>query len=184
MPRLVTGLFYSRREAEDALEALRNAGISSTDLYLEQEVDPSEEIGRKGGEVSRLEAERRFAGLESGAIIGFAVGLLGGLGIGMLGSTIADGARREGDPTLINMLPGLLASPMLSALAGAVIGALVGAIIGRIIDYTLDRMGAGPAPPMEETLVTVRASEDVLDQVYAALFRAHARHLHVSEMAA
>ena len=57
-------------------------------------------------------------------------------------------------------------------------------IIGRIIDYTLDRLGAGPARPMEETLVTVRATEESLDEVYGTLFKAHARHLHVSEMAA
>ena len=44
-------------------------------------------------------------------------------------------------------------------------------------------MGAGPARPMEETLVTVRASEDRLNDVYAALFHGHARHLHVSDAA-
>jgi hypothetical protein len=41
-------------------------------------------------------------------------------------------------------------------------------------------MGAGPPLPAEETLVTVRASEEMADQVYAALFDARARHLHVA----
>ena len=58
MPRLVTGLFYDRIEAENAVEALRAQGIPAEDIYLETEVAPPGEIGRKGGEVSRLEQER------------------------------------------------------------------------------------------------------------------------------
>jgi hypothetical protein len=180
MPRLVTGLFYSREEAEAALRGLQEAGIPSTDLYLEQEVDPEAAIGRKGGEVNRLETERRFAGLESGVIIGLAVGLIAGVGMGMLGSAVGDWTHSTGEQSPI---PAVLMSPLMGGLVGAMFGAVLGAIIGRIIDTTLDRMGAGPARPMEETLVTVRTSEDRLNDVYAALFRSRARHLHVSEPA-
>jgi hypothetical protein len=183
MPRLVTGLFYSRQDAEAALRGLQEAGIPATDLYLEQEVDPEAGVGRKGGEVTRLETERRIAGLETGVIIGLAVGLIAGVGMGMMGSAIQDAARANGDPDLVHAVPAFLMSPTLGGLVGALFGAILGAIIGRIIDSTLDRMGAGPAPPMEETLVTVRASEDRLNDVYAALFHGHARHLHVSEAA-
>ena len=52
-----------------------------------------------------------------------------------------------------------------------------------MIDFTLDRMGAGPALPKQETLVTVRTDEGMLNQVESALFHARARHLHVSESA-
>lgn len=183
MSRLVTGLFYNRQEAESAVQTLRDAGVPTSDIYLEQEVEPTAEIGRKGAEVSRLEKERRFAGLESGVIIGLSIGLLAGMGIGMFGQGIAAPMRTINDPSINAMLPPVLTNPVMSALLGALLGAVVGAIIGRIIDMTLDRLGAGPARPMEETLVTIRASEDRLDDVYATLFRARARHLHVSEQA-
>ena len=96
MPRLVTGLFYTRREAEDALAALRTAGVPASDLYLEQEVDPTPEVGHKGGEVTRLEQERRIAGMETGLIIGLAVGLIAGFGVGMLGNAVIEAARPSG----------------------------------------------------------------------------------------
>jgi hypothetical protein len=72
---LVTGVFYERREAERAVEALTAQGYPVQDIYLEREVMPSADVGRKGGEVSRLEKERRFAGLETGLVIGITVGL-------------------------------------------------------------------------------------------------------------
>ena len=179
MPRLVTALFYDREGAENAVDALTAAGIPAEDIYLEQEVSPSADIGRKGGEVTRLEQERRFAGLETGLIIGLAVGLLGGLGVGFAGNGIVEVMRANGDST--TPIPVLMAHPMWAALTGALMGMIVGGLIGWIIDSTLNRMGAGPAAPLEETLVTVRTSEGVLDDVYSMLFNARARHLHVAE---
>jgi len=179
MPRLITGLFYSREEAERAIESLKSAGISPEDIYLEQEVDLTADVGRKGGEVSRLEQERRFAGLQTGMINGLAVGLLGGLGVGLIGSGLTDMMRAEGDT-----LSPWLGNPVLTTIMGALLGLVAGGLIGWLIDTTLNRLGAGPARPMEETLVTVRADEGLADQIYATLFRNRARHLHVAESSA
>jgi hypothetical protein len=179
MPRLVTGLFYERNAAERAVEALRTQGIPAEDIYLETEV-PSTEAGRKGGEVGRLETERRFAGLETGLVIGVTVGILAGLGVGMLGGAISEMMQRVESN---RSLSPILINPLLTALGGAILGLIAGGLIGWIVDYTLTRMGAGPALPGQETMVTVRSDEQNLDRVYAALFKARARHVNVSERA-
>jgi hypothetical protein len=178
MPRLVTGLFYDRIEAERAVEALKAQGYLGEDIYLETEVTPTAAIGRKGGEVSRLEQERRFAGLETGLVIGFTVGLLAGIGTGMLGSVIVAWMRSV-QPGPADF-PAVLMHPWLTAIAGAVLGLIAGGLIGWVVDFTLTQLGAGPPLPAQETLVTVRTDEESLDSVYAALFRARARHLHVA----
>jgi len=98
------------------------------------------------------------------------------MAMGFLGSAMGDwtyaveGSRAGISPLLLN--------PALTALCGALIGLITGALIGWVVDYTLTCMGAGPPLPAHETLVTVRANEDKLDQAYAALSRA--RHLHVA----
>src|SRR5918996_1504300 len=107
MPRLVTGVFYERGEA-----ALREQGIPTESIYLETEVPPTSDVGRKGGEVSRLEQERRFAGVETGILMGLLFGLLSGLGISVLGSEMHDWMSRvqgAGGATL----PAVLANPWL-----------------------------------------------------------------------
>jgi hypothetical protein len=178
MPCLVTGLFYNRSEAERAVSALKARGIPGENIYLETEVMPDAGIGRKGGEVSRAEKERRFAGLETGLIIGLIIGALAGIGTGMLGSTMAEAAgAAQGGPA---GFPAVLQSPVLAGFAGALIGLIAGGLVGWMVDYTLTQLGAGPPQPAEETLVTVRTSEEMLDPVYAALFDARARHLHVA----
>jgi hypothetical protein len=181
MTRLVTGLFYERREAERAVEALKAHGIPSAEIYLETEVPPTPEIGRKGGEIARSEVERRFAGLETGVVIGLTMGLLSGLGFGMLGGVMTHWMRSI-EPTSTGM-PFLLGSPLWAAIAGGLIGVIAGALIGWVVDYTLTRAGAGPPLPAQETLVTVRTDEGKLEEVYAALFGSRARHLHVAERA-
>ena len=183
MPRVVTGLFYERGDAVYAVSALKSDGFPSESIYLESEVSPTSEIGRKGGEVSRAEQERRVAGLETGVIVGLTVGCLAGLGFGFLGSALADWARTVPATPVQLALPAILTHPFTSAIAGAVIGLVAGALIGRTVDFTLTCMGAGPPIPAEETLVTVQTNEDKLDQVCAALFRSRARHLHVADHA-
>jgi hypothetical protein len=180
MPRLVTGLFYERSEAERAVKELQAQGVPSEDIYLETEVPPTQEIGRKGGEVSRLEQERRFAGLETGLIIGVTVGLLAGLGIGIMGSAMSELMRTFSDApnTALPVVPG---NVWITALAGAVLGLLAGGLIGWMVDFTLNRLGAGPPMPAQEALVTVRTDEANLDRVYRTMYRQRARHLHVAE---
>jgi hypothetical protein len=79
-----------------------------------------------------------------------------------------------------NLLSPWLANPLATALSGGLLGLIAGGSIGCLIDFTLNRLGAGPPLPKEETLVTVRTDEDQMDQVSTALFRARARHLHVA----
>src|SRR5438094_10226248 len=119
MPRLVTGLFYDRIGAENAVEALRAQGVPAEDIYLETEVTPMGEMGRKGGEVTRLEQERRFAGLETGLVIGLTVGILAGAGTGMLGQAIAEMTAPVTGAGRVALSP-MLASPWWGALAGAI----------------------------------------------------------------
>jgi hypothetical protein len=182
MPRLVTAVFYDRSDAEGAIQNLKGLGLAPDDLYLETEVEPTAEIGRKGGEIRRLEAERRYAGLETGLIIGLTVGLLAGAGLGFMGGAVADLLRATGDAT--SRLPAALTNPLWSGLIGAALGLVAGGLIGWVVDYTLTRMGAGPPAPRQETLVTARVPEDRVDEAYGALFRSRARHLHVAERSA
>jgi hypothetical protein len=181
MSRLVTGLFYERSDAERAVEALKAAGFGSENIYLETEVTPTGEMGHKGGEISSLETERRFAGLETGVVIGFTVGLLSGLGMGFLGNGINEFMRSAGADNASAGMPAILTNPAMTTLLGALIGLVAGGLIGWVVDNTLNRLGAGPPLPQHETLVTVRTDEDKLDQVYATLFKSRARHLHVAE---
>jgi hypothetical protein len=181
MTRLVTGLFYERSEAERAVEALKAHGIPSESIYLEGEVTSYPEIGRKGGEVARSEQERRVAGLETGIIIGLTVGVLAGIGFGMLGGSISQWMRTI-EPASSGLTP-VMANPLWGALCGGLIGIIAGGLIGWVVDLTLNRLGAGPPLPAQETLVTVQTDEGKLDDVYAALFKARARHLHVAERA-
>lgn len=181
MLRLVTGLFYERGDAERAVEALKAEGIPGESVYLEPEMSATPIVGPKGDEIFRTEGERRLAGRETGMIVGLTAGILSGLGIGFLGSAMSEWMTRV-QPDTAGLAP-LLATPLLTALAGAVIGLIAGALIGYVVDYTLTRLGAGPPLPAHETLVTVQADEGKVDQVYAALFRGRARHLHIAERA-
>jgi hypothetical protein len=182
MRHLVTGVYYEYRDADRAVAALRAGGIPEEDIYLETEVSAGPEAGWKGGEVGLLEQERRFAGLETGVLIGTTFGVLSGLGISFLGSVLSEWMSQfpSWGPS---GLPVFLANPGLAALAGALIGAVTGALIGWVVDFTLTRLGAGPPLPAHETLVTVRTDEERVNQVRAMLFRAGARHLHVTQRA-
>jgi len=144
---------------------------------------PSADTGWKGGEVSRLERERRVAGLESGLLMGLTFGVLTGLGISALGYTLNEWMAtfpEGGDLTM----PAVLTNPWLGALAGALIGGIVGCIIGWVVDLTLNRMGAGPPLPAHEALVTVETDAEHVERVRAAMFGANACHLHVAERSA
>lgn len=180
MSRMVTGLFYEREEAERAIAALKAEGFAAEDIFLETEVEPGE-MGRKGGEIRRAERERRLAGMETGMLLGLTMGVLSGIAISILGQSIVTltASNPPGSPTF----PMQLANSVLMGILGGLVGLIAGTAIGTTVDQTLTRMGAGPAMPREETLVTVRASEANLDEVYAALWRARARHLHIAQQA-
>jgi hypothetical protein len=177
---LVTGVYYERGDAERAVAALRSAGIPADEIYLEKEVSAGPDAGWKGGEIGWLEQERRFAGRETGVLMGATFGVLSGLGTSLLLGVLREwivtvpGAGTTG-------LPMVLASPWLAVIAGGLIGIVVGALIGWVVDFTLTRKGAGPPLPAHEALVTVRTDEAHVNQVRATLFNAGARHLHLAD---
>src|SRR4051812_34475870 len=84
MPRLITGEFNSRGKAERVIDDLVRAGVPREQIYVETEMPPDTERGRKGGEVAAAEAERRIAGLETGAIVGGILGMVCGFCLAMM----------------------------------------------------------------------------------------------------
>jgi hypothetical protein len=179
-PRLVTGVYYEREAAEQAIKALQARGIPSAEIYLETEVSAGPEAGWKGGEVSRIEQERRMAGRETGVLIGLTFGVLSGLGISVLAVVLSEWMSKvQGAESFA--LPVVLATPWLAAVSGGLIGVIVGALIGWVVDCTLTRLGAGPPLPAQEALVTVGTEPEQVNAVRAAFFRTGARHLHIAE---
>jgi hypothetical protein len=181
MARLVTGVFYTRGEAERAVGSLKEQGIPAADVYLEVEVSPTVAAPAAATRTRRSEHERRYAGLETGLIVGLALGLMAGMGMGMFGSAMLDLVRSTPVPAE-QRVPGLLGQPHLMAIFGALLGMLVGGLIGWIVDSTLNRLGAGP--PREATLVTVRTDAENLNELYGVLFQAGARRVNVAEQPA
>jgi hypothetical protein len=180
---LVTGVYYEKGDAERAVAELRSRGIPAEEVYLETEVSAGPEAGWKGGEVTRLEQERRLAGREAGVLMGVTFGVLSGLGISLLAGVLQEWmAKVPGAESTV--LPMVLASPWLAAVAGGLIGIVVGALIGLVVDFTLTCLGAGPPLPAQEALVTVRTDAEHVNQVRATLFNAGARHLHIGEQPA
>lgn len=182
-PRLVTGVYYERSDAERAVSALRAKGVPADEIFLEAEVSAGPEASWMGGEVGRLEQERRVAGRESGVLMGLTFGTLSGLGISVLGGVLQEWMSKFPEAGAVT-LPAMLAVPWMAALTGAFIGVVVGALTGWVVDLTLTRMGAGPPLPAHEALVTVRTDDAHLDQVRATLFNTRARHLHLAEQPA
>jgi hypothetical protein len=179
MPRLVTGEFNSRMAAERVIDNLVQTGIPRDQIYVETELPPDDLRGRKGGEVSAAEVERRIAGLETGMLIGVIMGLFGGLILAVMNHVLiisAQGVPPFGWP---------LDSMPWSGIMGAIVGLLIGAGMGATIDLTLNHLGAGPARPREEVLVTVRAENDEkLEAVRSVFFDHRARHVLGAELAA
>jgi hypothetical protein len=177
---MVTGVYYERDIAERAVAALRSKGVPPDGIFLESEVTAGPEAGWKGGEITRIEQERRLAGRETGLLMGITFGVISGLGISVLGGVLHEWmVRMPGNEPMT--MPYVLASPWLAAVAAGLIGAVVGWVIGFVVDATLTRLGAGPPLPAHETLVTVQTDDEHMDQVRGTLFHHGARHLHLAE---
>jgi hypothetical protein len=116
-------------------------------------------------------------------LLGLIVGILSGAGAGILGQAIAEMMAPVNGTSSSGFSP-VLMNPWWSALAGAILGLIAGGLIGWTFDSTLTRLGAGPPLPAQETLVTVRTDDQHLESVYAVLFRARARRLHVAASSA
>jgi len=125
------GVFRSREEAEDALNALRSSGFSMNRVsVLAKDTNRSEEIAgvdvqnrnefRETNRVEDRSDNESQEGAGIGAVTGTALGGLGGLLVG-LEALIIPGAG-----------PFLAAGTVATTLAGAGIGAAAGAIVGAL----------------------------------------------------
>jgi hypothetical protein len=137
--RTVVGLFRSWPEAQAAIEDLKAAGFTESQigLAMEEQTEPSESVGQGDNPTAE--------GAAKGAVGG---GIVGGL-LGLLGSLIVPGA-------VPIVLGGVLASTLTGAGIGAATGGLIGGMVGmgvpeedaRYFDAALRSGG---------TLVTVNA---------------------------
>lgn len=138
----VVGVFRTREQARDAIDALKNAGFSSQDIgILMQDKGDTQEMARDTGTSAGT-------GAATGAVGG---GILGGLAGWLVG---------VGALAIPGVGPFIAAGALGTALAGAAIGAGIGAVAGALI---------GMGVPEEEakwyegevhgggTLVTVRS---------------------------
>jgi len=119
------GVFRSRREAENALNALRDSGFSMDKIsVLAKDVDRNEEIAgvdiQDRNEVRDRGDNESQEGAGIGAVTGTALGGIGGLLVGLEALVIP------------GVGPFLAAGTVATTLAGAGIGAAAGAIVGAL----------------------------------------------------
>ncbi len=153
--RIITGLFDTRDEADEAVRALKDAGISGDDVSIvANNADGSEDAD--AGDV----AKDAGAGAGIGAAVGGAGGLLAGLGalaIPGIGPVVAGG---------------WLVSALVGAASGAVVGGATGGIVGALTDAGVDERDAhvyAEGIRRGGVLVTARVDETLADAAHAIL---------------
>jgi hypothetical protein len=154
--KTVTGLFDTYRQAEDAVAALKESGISSDDITL---------VSRDADYVGQPEnatAEGMGVGSGLGLLAGGSAGLLTGLGmiaIPGVGPVVAAG-------WLVSLLAGAAAGTVVGGAAGGLIGALVHSDVSEadanVLAESVRRGG---------TLVSVRVHDDRVPEAQAILDR-------------
>jgi hypothetical protein len=154
--KTVTGLFDTYRQAEDAVAALKESGISPDDITL---------VSRDADYVNQPEtaaAEGMGVGSGLGLIAGGSAGLLTGLGVLAIpgvGPVVAAG-------WLVSMLAGAAAGTVVGGAAGGLIGALMGSDVSEadanVLAESVRRGG---------TLVSVRVHDDRVPEAQAILDR-------------
>lgn len=147
----VTGLYDNYSDAKTAVNALEDAGISSSDISI---------IGRDGEEHDSNAGEGAAAGAGVGAVVGGTGGLLAGLGmlaIPGVGPVVA---------------AGWLAATAAGAVAGAAAGGAAGGIIGSLITSGVDEDDAhvyAEGVRRGSTLVSARVEDEHVDAARAIL---------------
>jgi len=181
MARLVTGEFNTRSAAEAAIEDLVKAGIPREQIYIETEIaPPADSKDRVVKEVQAAERERRIAGLETGTLIGAIMGVMAGLALAAFSFALHEATRGQPNPAIMSWP---FNSWLWSAVVGLIGGALIGALMGATVDVTLTKLGAGPAAPREECLVTVRVDDAQMEKASPVFFHHRARHVCAAEIA-
>lgn len=155
--RTITGLFDTRDQADSAVRALRDAGISSNDISLVAN-------NADGAYAADGDGEGAMEGAGTGAGVGAAVGGAGGLlaGLGMLaipgiGPVVAGG---------------WLLATAVGAATGAVVGGAAGGLIGALTDAGVDERDAhvyAEGVRRGGVLVTARVDETFVDTAQAIL---------------
>lgn len=158
--RTVVGLYDRFDDAQNVVQALRQAGFRSEDISLVAS-DQKGEYKRyfEGGEGK---AEDIAEGAAAGAGVGAVLGGLGGLLVG-LGALAIPGIG-----------PVLAAGPIASALAGAGLGAVAGGIVGALTDLGIPEDQANRyAEGIRRggTLVVVRSEDHLADQAVQVMNR-------------
>lgn len=114
-PTAVYGVYSDRKDVERAVERLREAGFSSSDISV---VFPERDLSKEFALEKNTKApEGALAGGGTGLILGGALGWLAGIG------TVA----------IPGIGPLLAAGPIVAAIAGAGVGSAIGGIAGALI---------------------------------------------------
>jgi uncharacterized membrane protein len=117
------GVFNTRREAENALNELRNSGFSMDQVNVVNKNADGDEIA--GVDVSNKAGNKADDGAVTGAVTGGALGGIGGLLVG-LGALAIPGIGPV-------MLAGATATAIATTLSGGAIGAAAGGLAGALI---------------------------------------------------
>ncbi|MHC1550339.1 general stress protein [Phyllobacterium sp. K27] len=147
----VTGLYDNHSDAKAAVNALEDAGISSSDITI---------VGRDGEDRDSNAGEGAAAGAGVGAVVGGTGGLLAGLGmlaIPGVGPVVA---------------AGWLAATAAGAVAGAAAGGAAGGIIGSLTTSGVDEDDAhvyAEGVRRGSTLVSARVEDEHADAARAIL---------------
>jgi uncharacterized membrane protein len=159
MTKTVTGLFDSYSDASSAVEQLKAAGISDSDISI---VSNNSDGRYKDNDNDAAEDAGTGAGI--GAAVGGVGGLLTGLGIMAIpgvGPVVA---------------AGWLAATAAGAVAGAVVGGAAGGIVGALTDSGVDERDAhvyAEGVRRGGTLVTAKVDDGRASEAEAILQRSN-----------
>ncbi len=126
LKQTLVGLFSDRREAEEAIDALKSRGVFANDIsvLVQDTVVTKEERRTLSGNVARGAG----SGTATGASLGGLLGLL--VGVGALAIPGIGGIFIAGPLAAALGLTGAAATTVSGALTGALAGGLVGALVG------------------------------------------------------
>jgi hypothetical protein len=159
-PRMVAGVFDDRVDADQALQALRDAGFAPDQISIVMLQTPQPENEPPRG----LHVDETTGILAGGALGGLAGWLIGATAVAVpgLGALLAAGA-------------------LVGALGGAGIGAATGGLIGHLVDEGLTHEEAGYYHERVRhgaALMTVRAEGSRADEAHALMHRLGAHDYH------
>lgn len=161
----VSGLYDSYNDAESAVNALEDAGVSSDDISIvSNSADGTQKVEGQGNKAG----EGAGAGAGLGAVAGGTGGLLAGLGmmaIPGVGPVVA---------------AGWLAATAAGAVAGAVVGGAAGGIVGAMVDSGVPEEDAhlyAEGVRRGGAVVTARVHEDKVAEAQGILNTSRAVNL-------